>query len=507
MTPYDQLAYDSLCIPETHPERLCVLARLMGIQAADPGGCRVLELGAASGGNLIPMAAALPGARFLGIDLSAAQVAEGRALIETLGLANVALRTGDIAALDPDQDAELAGFDYVIAHGVYSWVAPEVAAALLRLARRALAPNGVLYVSWNVLPGWRMRGMLRDVLRDACRDALDIRQGVATARGALGRLTRGLTDLPGEAARYLRAEARELERAPDSYLAFEFLAEHNHPLCFRDFAAACDAAGLRYLCDSALHTGFPASLGEGAEAALADLEDGVDLEQWLDFLATRRFRQSLLVRDDQAGDEGLSLDRFAALAFSAELTAPSRPRLEGSKAVSFTRPDGEAVSVAHPLTKALLGDLAGRFPDALPLAQLLPAARERVARAGARAAAEELDALLAELFGLFARDAIRAHPVPRTIAGDPGGKPRASALARALVAGGRTQLPTRDHANLDLDPLAARLVALMDGTRDLEALLAGTQGALAPALARGSLERELRGRIALFRRYGLLDMG
>ena len=372
MNPYDSLAYDSLCIPETHPERLAVLARIMGIPAADPARCRVLELGAASGGNLIPMAAGLPGSTFLGVDLSATQVAAGERLVTDLGLSNLSLRQADILDLDADSDPELDGFDYVIAHGVYSWVPSEVRARMLAIARRVLRPAGVCYLSWNVLPGWRLRGMLRDILGDACRGSDDLPERIAAARAALARLDRGLADLPGEAARYLREEVRALGEAPDSYLVFEFLAVDNHPMLFRDFAAECDRAGLRYLCDSALHTGFPASLGDGADAALADIEDGVELEQWLDFLSNRRFRQSLLIRDDLPPEEGISLERFAALAFSADLRPPPRLQLRTSRPVVFERPDGEGVTLTHPLTKAVAAMLAARYPAAEGLDGALP---------------------------------------------------------------------------------------------------------------------------------------
>ena len=510
MNPYDSLAYDSLCIPETHPERLAVLARIMGIPAADPARCRVLELGAASGGNLIPMAAGLPGSTFLGVDLSATQVAAGERLVTNLDLSNLSLRQADILDLDADSDPDLDGFDYVIAHGVYSWVPSEVRARMLAIARRVLRPAGVCYLSWNVLPGWRLRGMLRDILGDACRGSDDLPERIAAARAALARLDRGLADLPGEAARYLREEVRALGEAPDSYLVFEFLAVDNHPMLFRDFAAECDRAGLRYLCDSALHTGFPASLGDGADAALADIEDGVELEQWLDFLSNRRFRQSLLIRDDLPPEEGISLERFAGLAFSADLRPPPRLQLRTSRPVVFERPDGEGVTLTHPLTKAVAAMLAARYPAAEGLEGVFPEARRQVIAAGAPTLAEEADALVSELFGLFARDAIRAHLSPRDPPAVPAGPPRSSALARALVEAGRNQVPTLDHANLELDPLAMRLVSLMDGTRGLDDLARalGEPPSSPPDKARGKEKGRaprVPGLVALLGRYGVLE--
>jgi SAM-dependent methyltransferase len=510
MDPYDTLFYQSICFPETHPETLAVLGRLMGLAAAEPATCRVLELGCATGGNLIPMAEGLPGARFLGIDLSGPQVDAGNRLIDRVGLANVRLRQGDIGSLDPDKDPDLGEYDFIVAHGVYSWVPPQVQARLLWLARRLLAPNGICYLSYNVLPGWRLRATLRDILLDACRDAQDPPDRLAAARAALDRLARGLEDLPGAVATLLREQVRRLRSAPPSYLYFEYLAEHHSPVLFRDFVRSCESAGLRYLCDTELHTQFPASLGDSVDAALADLEDGLDVEQWLDFLVNRGFRQSLLIRDDAEAEEILSLGRFAGLSLVADLRPPTKTRPRDRRPVVFTRPSGTTAEVSQPLTKSVLTLLAAAYPDALPLGEILPQARRAVADAGGGPAADDLDSLLAELFGLFARGVIQARLQPRRLDRTPPGRPRVRPLVRAWLEDGHAEVPTRDHGNLDLDPQAVRLIGLLDGTRDVTqlalALDAGApRGDHHPGKDRSGMGRQVRGLIGLFHRYGLLE--
>ena len=99
LAAYDELPYDSQPLPQTHPSRLSTLARLFGLAPPAIETCRVLELGCANGNNLIPMAAALPGARFVGVDLSARQIADGRALIADAGLDNIELRHADIQSI------------------------------------------------------------------------------------------------------------------------------------------------------------------------------------------------------------------------------------------------------------------------------------------------------------------------------------------------------------------------------------------------------------------------
>ena len=98
--------------------------------------CRVLELGCTDGGNLLPMAATLPRSSFLGIDLSGRQIAAGQKMIERLGLENVELRQMDIA----DVGEDFGTFDYIICHGVYSWVPPPVQDKILEICARRLAP-------------------------------------------------------------------------------------------------------------------------------------------------------------------------------------------------------------------------------------------------------------------------------------------------------------------------------------------------------------------------------
>ena len=159
-TSYDALPYQSLPFPQAHPDRLAGIATLLGLKPPAVETARVLELGAAAGGHLIPMAEQLPRGSFLGVDLSARQVADGQETIRALGLTNVELRPADLTGVDES----FGTFDYILAHGVYSWVPEAVRDHLLRACRRNLAPNGVAYVSYNTLPGWSMRGMIRQMM-------------------------------------------------------------------------------------------------------------------------------------------------------------------------------------------------------------------------------------------------------------------------------------------------------------------------------------------------------
>ena len=116
-TTYDEIPYESSPFPETHPLVTSAVSLLFGLRAPEPESCRILELGCACGGNLIPMALSLPEARCVGLDLSTRQIADGQAIVDRLGISNIELRAASIL----DVTAEWGLFDYIICHGVYSW--------------------------------------------------------------------------------------------------------------------------------------------------------------------------------------------------------------------------------------------------------------------------------------------------------------------------------------------------------------------------------------------------
>src|SRR5262245_8757143 len=159
-TSYDVVPYESNVFSQSHPDRLATIATLLGMRPAPVTDCRVLELGCASGGNVIPMAVSLPGSRFVGIDLSSRQIEMGRRTVESLALTNLDLKQFDIRNLTKD----VGQFDYIICHGVFSWVPREVQDKILEVCAQNLSPRGVAYVSYNTYPGWHMRGLIRDMM-------------------------------------------------------------------------------------------------------------------------------------------------------------------------------------------------------------------------------------------------------------------------------------------------------------------------------------------------------
>jgi len=256
--PYDAVPYPTYPRIETHPDRLASVAALAGMRAAAVTRCRVLEIGCGDGGNLIPMAYFLPESEFLGIDLAGRAIAQGREFVRELKLKNIDLREADFRTL-------VAGeFDYIVAHGLYSWLPPDVRDRLIALGAERLAPEGVAYISYNTWPGRHERHVLREILLYQLRDVRAPKQRLREAR-------RLLTTIGTPAARAMAAE-------PDDLLFHDDLAPVNDSVWFRDFEAHAARHGLQYLGDA------------GPGPAIRDDE------QYDDFVRMRAFRQSLLCR-------------------------------------------------------------------------------------------------------------------------------------------------------------------------------------------------------------------
>jgi len=211
---YDVVPYPSFPFPQSHPDRLATLATLFGMRPPPVKRCRVLELGCASGGNLIPMAVELQESTFVGIDLSIRQLAEGQAAIEALGLQNIQLMHMNIL----DVPADCGQFDYIIAHGVYSWVPPAVQDQILAICKQHLSPNGVGDVSYNTYPGWHFRGMIRDMMRYHAGQFPELRMRMEHARALLAFLAKSVPADHDVYGMLLKRELEWVSRTPDPYL-------------------------------------------------------------------------------------------------------------------------------------------------------------------------------------------------------------------------------------------------------------------------------------------------
>jgi SAM-dependent methyltransferase len=377
---YDELPYVSQAHSETHPDRTSAVARLFGMRPAPEPveRCRVLELGCAQGANIIPMAAALPDAEFYAVDHSRCEVEQGWDQIRQLSLRNIRLEHADFAHLP-----ETAGqFHYIIAHGVYSWIAPEQRDRLLDVCRKHLAPNGLVYVSYNVLPGWYRLMPIRDFLLFHLRDVRPLRLRLDRALELLNWLAAADRNLPP----LLRDAVQRIQKQMDdpkwqvNLLCHDLLEERNDPVLFGDFLRHAAEHDLKYLADVEVHKMTPSRLGTSvAEQTAAWSQNREELEQYTDFLAHRQFRSSLLCHPEVTWDDRWRLDQLQNLLLASPVSCrtPAQQLIRRDTIVFQTR-NGYQVAAQHPLTKAALLTFSDSWPDPLSWPELIDRARTRL---------------------------------------------------------------------------------------------------------------------------------
>jgi methyltransferase-like protein/SAM-dependent methyltransferase len=458
---YDQVPYTSLAFPQTHPDHLATVARIFGLSPPNVAGCRALELGCASGGNLIPMAFNLPGSEFVGVDLSRHQVEEAQVAMRALGLRNIRIEQASIL----DIDERWGTFDYIICHGVFSWVEAAVQDKILRIAAENLTAAGVAYVSYNTYPGWHMREMVRDMMRYHARQFVEPQEQVDQARALLKFLASASRDA-GPYNQLLTTEADRLRRAPDSYLYHEHLERTNLPVYFHQFIERAESTGLQYLSEAVvsemLTAHFPADVAETLERISPDL---LHLEQYMDFVRNRQFRQTLLCRDTLRPTRTLTPDVLhGLLVSSAAVTDTASVDLAAGTPVVFTNGKQRA-EVTKPATKAALSVLMEMWPRAIDVDALSAIALERAAPLLAGTPVEEAwHAMLEDLFGGVMYGLIELHTVPPPCTNRPSDTPRAHPVAAFQAESGNIVVNAH-HEMFQLDAMSLEVLKLSNGRR------------------------------------------
>jgi len=485
VSSYDEIPYESNAFPQTHPERLAVIARLFGLPSRPPANCRVLELGCAGGGNLIPLAYSLPGGEFVGIDYSRRHVERAEKTIKNLCLKNIRVSHGSIL----DIDASWGLFDYIVCHGVFSWVADPVQDKILALSMANLAPAGVAYISYNTYPGWHMREMIRDMMTYHAAQFADSGQKISQSRALIDFLARSVPTSESPYGLLLKSELELIKRSRDDYLFHEHLEKENSPVYFHRFIEKAEKHGLQYLGEAEFGTMLTSGFSREVAETLARISPQITrTEQYMDFLRNRMFRQTLLChagatlkRNIGPGDlEGLF---FASAA--APVVASSDPISTGNEV--FKTPQGATMETSSPLTKAAFLELRESWPRALDMTALLSRSLKRL-KAQAISPAER-QAFQNVLLQCYWANIVEFHVWQRDFPVKPGPCPLFYPLAAYQLAEG-LPLVNQRHEPVGLDPVARELAPLLDGKSDRNTLLEG----LRKLLAQGKLSIKKEGK-------------
>lgn len=464
-------------VPRSQPERLATIARLRGMQPQDAGAARVLELGCASGQNLIPMALRNRQSKYLGIDASARYIAMARQTAADLGLANVEFRRQGILELG----AELGTFDYLIAHDVYSRAPADVRDRLLAICRGHLAPQGLAYVSYKTYPGGHLHDTLRAMMLYDSRDARTAAQQTATARMLLEFLGVSLsTENPFD--QFARGELASVVKQSDASLRHNYLEGVNHPAYFSQFMAHASRHSLKQLGDCTLGIRERDDLGPEAEQRLNEVTaDPIQKEHYRDIVRNRSTREAVLCH----GDVPLYHSPLPELLQGLYLAARIRPldanvNLNSTGIDRFTTPGGVQVSTAIPLIKSALIYLGAIWPNSISLEDLVVAAEDLVAaaRTAVTAAAggpsataqDEISRLKENLMLCCTAGIVDLDSRPQSFTTHVTSHPIASPLARWQLEHGDVATNCQ-HRSVRLEHLDRFLLRLLDGTRDGSQLL------------------------------------
>ena len=495
---YEQIPYGSQPITQSHPDCLATEGVLRGMTPAPVDRCRVLELGCASGGNLIPMAASHPKSVFLGVDLSPRQIAAGRTIVDALGIHNIELRGISLMEVD----ASWGEFDYILCHGVFSWVPQLVRDRILEICRNNLAPQGLAYISFNTYPGWRQKMVLRDLMRFHSRRSEDPAERLRQARGILAFAAEAVETFSSPSAGNLREANERMRGERDSYVFHEFLEASNEPLYFEEFATLLGEHAPQFVAEAGPTDLELQQLAPGALSKLADFaRSPIEREQYLDFLRNRTFRRSVVCRADVSltSEDGAE----ALLSRPTFLASPLRPvsvELDATdlRDETFIGPGDVEITTNQPLLKSALEFPSARYPRSVPFDAVWQAVEKRCEQRAHSVPGGEGRRFLADCLLHCNRthflNLVELHCSPSRFTLDPGAQPSAWPVARFHARHG-SRVPSLNHKLAELSEFQRRVLPLLDGTRSLEdlveQLLPAAGGAASPEAKRASVRRQL----------------
>lgn len=469
-TSYDEIPYESHPFPQTHPERMATIGRLFGMFPKSVTECRVLELGCGNGGNLIPMAYSLPESEFIGVDLSKRHVESGWEGIRDLALQNLRIKHASITEVDETWGT----FDYIICHGVFSWVSNDVQEKILSISSKNLKPQGIAYISYNTYPGWHMRGMIRHMMLYHALQFKDTPNQIKQARALIDFLEQSVS-LDKPVSSLLKDEIKVIRESKDWYLFHEHMEEFNSPLYFYQFVERAEKHGMQYLGEAEFATmmtsGFPQEVADTLNRISRDI---IRVEQYMDFIRYRYFRRTLLCHKEQHLERNLkNLEIQDFLIASAAIPVSEPANLSAGVKQSFCLPSGANIETEFPITKAAFLILKEQWPKAVPLTTLFEKAARKATEMGVRTIENDTDPqriLFNDLLHCYSLNLVELHTWQGDFTNEIPPYPKTSRLSQYFLSKRGVTVNQR-HMPVHLDPVSIRLVPVLDGTHNHDELM------------------------------------
>lgn len=435
---YNAVEYPSKPIPECHPSRMATIAALAGLTPPPLSSATVLDIGCATATNLISIATAYPSGEVIGVDPSAEQLARARELASEADLANTTFLEGTSSRPD-DGHA-----DYVVVHGVLSWVADDVRPGVVAEAARSVRPGGLVLLSFNVDPGSLERTIVHTLGRRAAAAEIAAGDPKAAQAAVIARLKLAVR-LAGPGTVHGQLAASEAERVAHTdpgVLFHDELTPNWTPLSFSTVVELARAAGLEYVgmlrAADRWRLRIPANQAKMIEEQAGD--DVLAQQQLVDDAFGPAFHSCLFVRGDaptpDAPVAGPPAESWHVA--SARSTWPTVPGAERQAVAEAVRAAGRlGISVGS------IAEATGvPAPDVIDIAS-----------------------------GFDARQLATLRTEEPPLGREPGAHPQTSPLVRAQLARGYSRVTALSHESVSLeDPLLRALAALADGSRDRDAI-------------------------------------
>jgi methyltransferase-like protein len=461
---YDEVPYPSYTFAQTSPDRLATMAAFHGMRPADPAACRVLELGCGNGANLLSFAYIYPESEFVGIDLSGVHIRDAAETARQLDIKNTKFLNQDLMNFDIRESGE---FDFIIAHGLYSWVPERVREQVLWIFEQTLAPQGVGYVSYNTYPGCHTRQMVREMILyhtsrisdglEQVRESIDF-LGVLKNKIGSGTLLHRIVD---------QEIADIIDREPENVF-HDDLSEFNEPFYFYEFVEQIGKHGLQYLSECHPWASFEAAAISDDKSLLELIgRDLIRREQYLDFVEFRRFRSTLVCRSSIELEREPSPEIIRDFYLSSQVKSDAaKGNIRNDSTVKFTGPNSATVQINHPLTKAALTYLKEIWARSVTFDELIAESSKMLE---AEPSQVDIARTASFLQSMFRRGFVRWQRSQPRFATESAKKPKTSAFARWQIARGCDTVTTLAGMGLRPESEPVRtMIQLLDGSRELK---------------------------------------
>lgn len=466
-TEYDEVPYDDLPIVHSKPEKLAAIAALFGLNSPDLATARILDLGCGSGINVIRFAADFPNAQCIGIDLSRRQIEHGKRYVDELGLKNIELKAMSIM----DIDNSFGKFDYIICHGVFSWVPADVRNKILEICSKNLTENGLAYVSYNTLPGWNMNKTMRDMMQYHASSFTNIADKVNQAKSIINFASDALSNKEDMYARFLKTETDTLNTLSLSYLRHEYLGEENTAFYFHDFMNQARINQLIYVGDSSLEYMYAGNLSSIAAEQITGINDIVRSEQYMDFINNRRFRKTILCHNDALLNRNIDMAKLDKLYFLVQVEYEGKLAdiiIKDGQENKFKSSNLEEITTRAALETAIFVSVLEHPGQFLSLDEITQYVSEKGVNSDKATIKISIAALMAQLIFKGIADISIAKPKAVYKIST---KPTISNLAKIQLKmaqnADKISVTSQTHNALGFDNIAKEIIYLVDGTRSL----------------------------------------